>query len=210
MTTNVPPFRFGRIAGVVLALLVLLFAAAFCIALARVLGYAETDARGPADVILVLGAAVYPGERPSPALYVRTQTGVDLYRQGYAQHLVLSGGLGGYPPTEAEMMRRIAVGMGVSEEAILLEDQSHSTLANFENSARIMAERGWQSVLVVSDPYHIYRACRVGRDAGLVIYPVPAAASPTWTIPHLRAYYTLREVFAVMAYEIIRIWRQVF
>jgi uncharacterized SAM-binding protein YcdF (DUF218 family) len=63
---------------------------------------------------------------------------------------------------------------------------------------------------VVSDPYHMYRACRVGRDAGLTVYPVPAADSPTWTIPRLRAYYTLREVFAVMAYEIIRIWRQVF
>jgi len=200
---------FGRVITIALGVLAAAFVTALAITLAKILDYAETDARGPADAILVLGAAVYPGERPSPALYVRTETGVELYRQGYAQHLILSGGLGGYPPSEAEMMRRIAVGLGVPEGAILLEDQSHSTIANFENSARIMAEHGWQSALVVTDPYHIYRALRVGRDAGLVVYPVPAAASPTWTIPRLRVYYTLREAFAVMAYEVVRIWRQV-
>ena len=202
--------RLGRAILMVCAVLALVFAAAFALSLMAILQNAHIDARTSADVILVLGAAVYPGEQPSPALHARTRTGIDLYQNGYAQRLILSGGLGGYPPSEAEVMRRIALGMGVPEEAIFLEEQSHSTLENFENSARIMAEHGWDSALVVSDPYHMYRACRVGRDAGLTVYPVPAADSPTWTIRRLRAYYMLRETIAVTAYEITRVWRQVF
>ena len=202
--------RLGRAIFMVCAILALVVAAGFALSLRAILQNARADARTSADVIIVLGAAVYPGEQPSPALYARTRTGVGLYQQGYAQHIIVSGGLGGYPPSEAEVMRRIALGMGVPEEAIFLEDQSHSTVENFKNSARIMAEHGWDSALVVSDPYHMYRACRVGHDAGLAVYPVPAADSPTWTIPHLRAYYALRETFAMMAYEATRVWRQVF
>jgi len=193
----------------VCAILALVVAAWFALSLRAILQNARADARTSADVILVLGAAVYPGEQPSPALHARTRTGVDLYQKGYAQHIIVSGGLGIYPPSEAEVMRQVALGMGVPEEAIFLEDQSHSTIENFKNSARIMAEHGWESALVVSDPYHVYRACRVGSDAGLTVYPVPAADSPTWTIRHLQAYYVLRETFAVMAYEITRVWRQV-
>lgn len=192
----------------VCVILVLVVAAGFALSLRAILQNARADARTSADVILVLGAAVYPGERASPALHARTRTGIDVYEQGYARHIIVSGGLGAYAPSEAEVMRRIALGMGVPEETIFLEDQSHSTVENFENSARMMAEHGWKSALVVSDPYHVYRACRIGRDAGITTYPVPAADSPTWTIRHLRVYYTIRETFAVMAYEVTRIWRQ--
>ncbi len=47
------------------------------------------------DAIIVLGAAVWPGGRASPALAARMQHAIALYRAGYAAHLILSGGVGG-------------------------------------------------------------------------------------------------------------------
>lgn len=195
----------GIVSVAVLVLLVVL--AALAAVLWRILGFARVEATAPADVILILGASVWPDERPSPILLSRVQAGVALYKQGYAPRIIVSGGLGKLPPSEAEVMRRVAVGMGVPPDDILMEDQSHSTMANIRNSARIMAAHGWRSVLLVTDPYHEFRACRIAADAGLEAYPAPATDSPGWTIPRLRAYYTLREVFAVIAYEILRLGR---
>jgi len=193
--------------GIILALAV---AAAALVALWNILGAARVEKKAPADVILVLGASVWPGEQPSPILRSRIEAGVALYMQGYAPRIIVSGGLGKLPPSEAEAMRRVAVGMGVPPEAILLEDRSHSTLDNIRNTAQIMAAHGWRSVLVVSDPYHMFRACRMAADAGLEAYPAPVADSPGWTIPRLRVYFTFRETFAVMAYEITRVGRWLF
>lgn len=191
----------------VATLLLLVALAAPLAALWNILAYARADALGPADVILVLGASVWPDERPSPILLSRIQAGVALYRQGYAPRIIVSGGLGPQPPSEAEVMRRVAVTMGVPPEDIFVEDQSHSTLANIRNSARIMAANGWRSAILVSDPYHMFRACRIAADEGLEARPAPVADSPGWTIPRLRAFYTIREIFAVIAYEMLHVGR---
>lgn len=191
----------------VAALLLLAVVSVFLAALWGILSAAQAEAPAPADAILVLGASVWPGERPSPILLSRIEAGVALYRQGYAPRIIVSGGLGKFPPSEAEVMRRVAVGMGVPPEDIFIEDQSHSTMDNIRNSAKILAAHGWGSVLLVTDPYHVFRACRIAADAGLDVRPVPVANSPGWTIPRLRAYYTIREVFAVLAYEILRVGR---
>lgn len=193
--------------AVVVAVLGMAALAAFGVTLSNVLRYAGASEPMPTDALLVLGAAVWPGERPSPILRSRVEAAVDLYHQGYAKQMIVSGGLGRYPPSEAEVMRRVAVAAGVPEEAIILEEASHSTLDNIENSAEIMRARGWTSVAVVSDPFHMYRICRMAEDAGLEAHPAPAADSPGWTIPRLRAYYTVREVLAVFAYEVQRLWR---
>jgi uncharacterized SAM-binding protein YcdF (DUF218 family) len=197
--------RRGLLAGTATLASVVLIG--WSLALAAILRCAGTSQRVEADAILVLGAAVWPGESASPILYSRVQTAIELYEQGYADALILSGGLGQYPPSEAEIMRRLAASAGVPDEALILEDRSHSTLDNVRNAAALMRQRGWKSVLVVSDPFHVYRVCRMAEDAGLEPYPVPASDSPGWAIPRLRVYYTLRETLAVMAYEVGHIWR---
>ena len=65
------------------------------------------------DVIVVLGAAVWPGGQPSPALQRRILHAVDLWQQGYAVYLLVTGGVGKYPPAEAAVMQRLAVAHGI-------------------------------------------------------------------------------------------------
>ena len=163
-----------------------------------------TDEAQPADVILVLGSAVYPNERPSPSLRARIKRGVELYQQGYAPAMILSGGLGRWPPSEAEVMRRVAVAAGVPEEALTLDEDAYSTLDNIEHAARLMAERGWHSVIIVSDPFHLYRALTIAKDRGLEAYGSPALDSPAYTNPRQRQFYTWRETLALLWYRIAK------
>jgi uncharacterized SAM-binding protein YcdF (DUF218 family) len=183
----------------------------FGVAVTLTMLYQQVDARASidkarrADVIIVLGAAVYPGERPSPTLNARIQHAIDLYRAGFAPRLILSGGLGKNPPTEAEAMRRVMVNAGIPNAALLLEDQSHSTEENLGFSKRIMDAHGWHSAIIASDPFHLYRAETIARDLGIEAYGSPALLSPTWTVERLRWWNTGRESIALGWYYVTRV-----
>jgi uncharacterized SAM-binding protein YcdF (DUF218 family) len=177
-------------------------AAALSVALVyrRVEAQAKRDEVRPADVIVVLGAAVWPGGRPSPTLFARAGRGIALYQAGYAPRLLLTGGVGQFPPAEAEVMRRLALQAGVPESALVLDDQATSTWDSLRNARSIMALNGWRTALVVSDPFHMLRALTMAHDLGIEAYGAPAADSPTSTVGRLRRVYTFRESLALLWY----------
>ena len=166
---------------------------------------ASIDKAQQVDAIIVLGAAVWPSERPSPTLNARIQHAIALYRAGYAPRLILSGGLGRYPPSEAEAMRREMVKAGIPNDALFLEDQSHSTEENLGFSKKIMDAHGWRTAIIASDPSHLYRAEIIARDLGIEAYGSPALLSPTWTAERLRLWNTGREAGALVWYYVTRV-----
>ncbi len=181
------------------------FVLGFIVLLISVLSYkveaqSRVDEAQHVDALLVLGSAVWPGERPSPSLAARTRHAIALFKAGYADHVILCGGLGKNPPTEAEAMRRIMAAAGIPNEALVLEDTSHSTEENLEHAKQIMQERGWTTALIVSDPFHLLRAKIIASDMGMVAFASPADDSPTYTDPVMRTWYTLREAAAVVWY----------
>jgi uncharacterized SAM-binding protein YcdF (DUF218 family) len=136
----------------------------------------------------------------------RTQHAIALYQAGYAPSLILCGGVGNNPPSEAEVMRRIAVGAGVPADALVLEDQSHSTEENLASAKKLMDARGWHSAVIVSDPFHLYRAEIIARDVGIAAYGSGASNSPTYARANMRVQYTARETLAVVWYYGTRIF----
>lgn len=183
----------------------LLFLAVLAVLYQQVDARSKVDEARRADVIIVLGSAVWQGERPSPSLYARAQHAIALYRAGYAPALILCGGLGGNPPTEAEVMRRLAASAGVPADALVLDDKSHSTEESLSNAKALMDARDWRSALIVSDPFHLLRAVTIARDLGIDAYGSGASNSPTYTAPQLRAWYTTREAMALVWYYTTRV-----
>lgn len=120
-----------------------------------------------ADVIVVLGAALRPDGGPSPALERRVARGVRAFRDGLADHLLMSGGAARHPTPEAEAMAALALAHGVPAERIVLEPRSANTFQNALFSGAIMAERGWRRAAVVTDPFHMRRALFVFRRLGI-------------------------------------------
>ena len=151
------------------------------------------------DVIVVLGAAVWPGGQPSPALQRRVMHAVDLMQRGYAAHLLVTGGMGQYPPTEAEVMQRLAVAHGIASRCVLREEQATSTFESALLCCDILRQHRWSRVLVVTDRYHLPRALLAFRSCG-----IRAVGSATKGKParHLRqrCHYYLREWLALLWY----------
>lgn len=84
----------------------------------------------------------------------------DLYLQGYAPVLLMSGGFGNFTTgvfkkPEAEIFADIAVGKGVPRGAILIENKSTNTGQNIEFSKRILAQQGLdpKTFILVQKPY---------------------------------------------------------
>jgi uncharacterized SAM-binding protein YcdF (DUF218 family) len=152
----------------------------------------------PELAIVVLGARVLEGGVISGPLRARVERAVELYRRGLSDTLLFSGGVGDHPPAEARVARDLAVSLGIPPEACILEEESHSTAENARFSAELLRARGISRVLLVSDPYHLYRARQSFRLEGIDAVTVPAAWSERNRKPLARLYWTGREVIALI------------
>jgi uncharacterized SAM-binding protein YcdF (DUF218 family) len=153
------------------------------------------------DVIVVLGAAVWPGEQPSPALQRRILHAVDLLQRGYAAYLLVTGGVGKYPPAEAAVMQRLAVVHGIPPQRILCEDQATSTFASALRCCDLLRQHGWSRVLIVTDRYHLPRALFAFWICGMRTVGSAAPGKPARRLWR-RWYHYLREGLALPWYLI--------
>lgn len=160
----------------------------------QIAAYARRHDPAPADVAIVLGAAVW-GAEPSPVFAARIDHAVALYRRGRVRRLLFTGGVGaGKRYAEAEVARRYAIAAGVPERRIAVETRSTITEENLREARALLASDPAPRVLIVSDPLHMRRAVTMARDLGLDAHPAPTPASRyrSW---RSRARFLGREVF---------------
>ncbi len=160
--------------------------------------YGRVERAQQADVIIVLGAGLRRDNTPGPALRRRSLHGAELWQQGIAPMILCSGGMpGNRTRSEADACRELLEAEGVPAEAILLEASSRSTEENALASGRLMVERGWETAVIVSDQYHMYRAQHIFSDTGLTVYASGAPISPP---PGEYLVFMLRELVAINWY----------
>jgi uncharacterized SAM-binding protein YcdF (DUF218 family) len=165
----------------------------------RIWAQGARDEAAPAGAIVVLGAAQYNG-RPSPVFEARLQHAVDLYQQGLAPYLIVTGGKQrGDRWTEAETARRYAIAHGVPASAILLEDRGRTTLESLTSVAAILREHGIPNAVFVSDPSHMLRVLRIADDMGIDALGSATRTSPVRELT-TRAEATLHELGALAFY----------
>ena len=112
---------------------------------------------GTYDAIIVPGCAVRSDGTPSGALRRRTEHAIALWRSGRAPRIVLTGGVGRHPPSEAEAAAKIAELANVPADNLLLEKASTTTEENARLSAQLRDDMKDWSIIVVSDGYHCWR-----------------------------------------------------
>jgi uncharacterized SAM-binding protein YcdF (DUF218 family) len=155
-----------------------------------------------ASVAVVLGTQVLAGGRPSRTLEARVRHAARVYAGGGIDRLVVTGGLGKHPPTEAEVMARILRAEEIPDEAILAEDKAESTWDSARFVAEILAKKGVRQVLVVTDPLHCVRTAATFESAGLIARSEPVYSSPMWRDPWLRGGQLVRESGALVWYRV--------
>ena len=169
--------RMVRMAVSALAIYLLVFHSPLLWIAAEPLRIAE-PARG-ADAIVVFAGGVGESGRAGGGYQERVKQAVDLYREGKASHLIFSSGYA-FVFQEANVMKELAVSLGIPASAILLEMKATNTHENVVLVADVVAQHGWRSVLFVSSPYHMRRALltwrKVAPTVQVIPTPVPASA----------------------------------
>ncbi len=159
-------------------LLAFLFVGVWLLSLGAVWFWSQRDDARPAAAIVVLGAAQYVG-RPSPVLRERLNHAIDLWRRDLAPRIIFTGGVGDRDTTsEAAVSQRYAIEHGVSPAAILIENTGRSTSESLEQVARLMGEAGSRDVILVSDPFHMFRLTILARRYGLTPLTSPTRTGP--------------------------------
>jgi uncharacterized SAM-binding protein YcdF (DUF218 family) len=187
---------------VLLGLLVLVLAY-FAVSTALVARWMGKDERPRVDAIVVLGAAQYDG-RPSAIYQARLEHALDLWSGEVAPVLVFTGGKEeGDRFTEGGSGARWAVEHGVPAGAVLTEERSRTTYQNLAGAKRLLERRHpgrRPRIVVVSDPFHMFRAVKQAADLGMDAYPSPTRTSPLSASRLKLTELVLREDLAIAGY----------
>lgn len=150
------------------------------------------------DYVIVLGAGLR-GEEPTRPLFLRIQKAYNYSVRNENTKVIASGGQG--PDeivSEAEVIRRNLIQMGLEENRILIEDESTDTVENFRNSKELIPEGS--SVGIVTNGFHLYRSELIASALGYEnISGVPAQ-----TLFPVGIHYVVREFFGV-----VQLWYQI-
>ena len=186
-----------RVAAVLVAVVVVYVGATF----AQVVQVARRDQAQPAGAIVIMGAAQYDGT-PSAVFESRLQHGLDLYEEGLADRVVVTGGRQeGDRFTEAESGANWLRARGVPDEALRLEVDGSNSYEQLAASANFLAAEGVREVIVASDPFHGKRLEEIASELDLVAHVSPTGTSPISGWSEARA--MVRETVAVAAGRLI-------
>ena len=191
-TRRSPLRRALRAALVVVLVLVVLVP---LLAVGRVLQAATTDDRTPTDAIVVLGAAQFWG-RPSPVLEARLTQARELVGEGVAPRIITVGGKqDGDNTTEAQAGKQWLVDAGVPAARVRALPTGRDTLSSLTAVAELMAERGWTSATIVTDPAHEARSLAMARALGIDAHGSPSQSGDG---SRLTVDYVLREAAGLL------------
>jgi len=115
----------------------------------------------------------------------RTAAGIELYKNGWADALVLSGAAYDKSgPSNAEAMRMQALHAGVPQAAISIDEAAESTSQNAANTKTIFDGKHFTDIILVTSGYHQRRASlEFGKAADTISvrnYPVTHDSDWGW------------------------------
>ena len=187
-------------------ILILLILALFTITSVAIWQYSHKDDRQKADVIIVLGAGLST-DGVSPVFRERLNHSITLYNEGYADKILVTGGLGeGSYLSDAYVAGMYLMEQHIPEEDIILEEESDQTITNLSNAKKIMDDYGYSSALIVSDPMHMMRAMLIAKDEGITAYSSPTP-STMYTSYKSKLDFLLRESTICLGYYIYRLFK---
>ena len=112
-----------------------------------------------ADAGVILGAAVWGGNRPSPVLKERINKGYEIYTKGIVPKLVITGGGSPNELTEGEVSKNVLLKYGVDPGNLIVEDESNSTIEQIQFvKNKLYKTNHWKKIILVSDNFHLMRA----------------------------------------------------
>lgn len=157
-----------------------------------------------AEAIVVLGGGLGSDGNPKISTLERIDYGVFLFKVGFGDYLILSGGVKANGQVEAEVMYKIALDKGISPEKLLKEGRSLNTYENALYTKELLSQYNIKGkVILVTSPYHMKRAIFCFRKQGVEVLAAPVVNSEIYTYgfyQNLRNLRLLMDEFLALIY----------
>jgi uncharacterized SAM-binding protein YcdF (DUF218 family) len=134
------------------------------------------------DLVVVLGAGYYPSggfresAEPSGLAYARVFGGVKAFKNSRARALAFcEGWRDDARESGAEVMKALAIELGVQEDKIITEDKSQNTMENAKELKKLLTPKKQRKIGLVTSALHMPRSERVFRQVFPedTIVPIP-------------------------------------
>ncbi len=113
---------------------------------------------------LILGAQILGKNAVSAVLADRLETGIALYRGGKVKKILVSGDHGQPNYDEVNVMRRYLLAAGIPPQDIFMD---HAGFDTYDSMYRARDVFHAESVIIVTQRFHLYRAVFIARALGL-------------------------------------------
>ena len=144
------------------------------------------------DCVLVLGAGVRGGQ-PTHILQERILRSVEVFNTGCTDRILMSGDHGRVDYDEVNAMKQLAIdNAGAVATNILMDHAGFSTYESMYRAKEIFAV---ESLIIITQEFHMYRAIYDARQLGLEAYGVNADGYFTFSFVK-EAYNDSREFLA--------------
>jgi vancomycin permeability regulator SanA len=126
--------------------------------------------RSSNNVSVVLGAAVWSGNLPSPTLAGRVDKALELLKNGYSGKILVTGSSAPGEMTEAEVAYNYLLAKGIDSSQIAIETATTSTAEQIQFIKNELAGlESIEDIIVISDSYHLPRVIEISRFFNLDI-----------------------------------------
>lgn len=124
----------------------------------------QEEENSQVDAVLVLGAQVKEDGSLSKMLKERLDTGIEIYKAGITDRMIMSGDHGSEDYDEVNAMKKYAIEQGVPSECIFMDHAGFSTYESMYRAKEIFEA---DQLVIVTQKYHLYRAVYDAKALGL-------------------------------------------
>ena len=150
------------------------------------------------NVAVILGAAVWSGNQPSPSLSGRVDRGIQLYIDKFVGSMLLTGSNAPGEMSEAEVALEYAKGKGMDIEKVRYESLTTSSSEQLRYIKKYLSnDENINDIIVVSDANHLVRIIEISKFFNINI---KVAASASYINYKKKLYVQLRESIALIVF----------
>lgn len=146
-----------------------------------------SDAGKKADLAVILGSKVNEDGTLSERLEKRLESGIELYKNRRIKKILVSGGLGKEGFYEGTKMKEFLVSKEVPDSVIVVDNKGDNTRATVENTLELRPKLKFNSIVVVSQYFHVTRTKKLFKDQG---FENVSSVSP--------AYFEWRDLYSIL------------
>jgi vancomycin permeability regulator SanA len=126
-----------------------------------------TDKKQNADIAVILGNKVNKNGSLSTRLKKRMQCGLELIKTGRVKKILVSGGFGKEGFYEAEKMKSFLIDNEIPDSVVIVDNYGNNTISTVKNTLEIKSKLNFNSIIVVSQYFHVTRTKMLFRKLGL-------------------------------------------